>query len=83
MAEAGEINATIDQPKGMISFKDDIIQDIEIIVQLEKQLDECVQLGETLRNMNMTLSKNPTYLKKTGTSTPKIDDPTLKEILSV
>ena len=83
MIEAGEIHASIDQSKGMISFQDEQLIDSQIVVELESELRDCMFLGEMLKVMNMNLSKDPKYVRKTKGAGATFDDPSIKEILSV
>lgn len=84
MIEAGEIHASIYQTQGMISFQDEQLIDSQIVVELESELRDCMFFGEMLKVMNMNLSKDPKYVRKTkGTGSTTFDDPSIKEILSV
>ncbi|KAI6657760.1 hypothetical protein LOD99_503 [Oopsacas minuta] len=85
MIEAGEIHASIDQTQGMISFQDEQLIDGQIVVELEKELRDCMFLGEMLKVMNMNLSKDPKYVRKTKSTTSGtgFEDSSIKEILSV
>ena len=85
MIEAGEIHASIDQTQGMISFQDEQLLDGQIVQELERELRDCMFLGEMLKAMNKNLSKDQKYVRKSksGSSGPSFEDSSLKEILSV
>ena len=83
MIEAGEIHASIDQTQGMISFQDEQLIDSQIVVELESELRDCMFLGDMLKVMNMNLSKDPKFVRKTKGTGSTFDDPSIKEILSV
>ena len=85
MIEDGEIHASIDQTQGMISFQDEQVHDAQIILELEQELSDCMKLGTMLKEMNLELSKDPKYVRKSkgASSASTFDDSTIKEILSV
>ena len=85
MIEVGEIHASIDQTQGMISFHDEELLDGQIVQELERELRDCMFLGEMLKAMNKNLSKDHKYVRKSkaGASGPSFEDSSIKEILSV
>ena len=85
MIEAGEIHASIDQTQGMISFQDEQLLDGQIVQELERELRDCMFLGEMLKTMNKGLSKDQKYIRKSksGHSGPSFEDSSIKEILSL
>ncbi|KAH9502501.1 COP9 signalosome complex subunit 3 [Bulinus truncatus] len=83
MIEEGEIFATINQKDGMVRFHDnpENYNSPNMLLELDREMQRCIQLDEKLREMDREIAINPQYVQKSsgsheddlpGTSTGKI-----------
>ncbi|BFZ17392.1 hypothetical protein BsWGS_20431 [Bradybaena similaris] len=83
MIEDGEIFATINQKDGMVQFHDnpEKYNSPNMLLELDKEMQLCIQLDNKLREMDREIAVNPQYVQKSsgiheddlpGTSSSKI-----------
>ncbi|XP_064609422.1 COP9 signalosome complex subunit 3-like [Liolophura sinensis] len=70
MIEDGEIFATINQKDGMVQFHDnpEKYNSAFMLLQLDKEMQKCIQLDEKLRDMDREIAVNPQYVQKSSGS---------------
>jgi len=68
MIEDGEIYATINQKDGMVSFHDNPLKynNVGMLLQLDSEMQKCVQLDEKLKEMDREVAVNPQYVQKSS-----------------
>jgi COP9 signalosome complex subunit 3 len=68
MIEDGEIFATINQKDGMVSFHDnpEKYNNIAMLLQLDQEMQKCIQLDEKLKEMDREIAVNPQYVQKSS-----------------
>ncbi|XP_052265746.1 COP9 signalosome complex subunit 3-like [Dreissena polymorpha] len=68
MIEDGEIYATINQKDGMVRFQDnpEKYNSSRMLLQLDLELQKCIQLDSKLREMDNEIAVNPQYVQKSS-----------------
>ncbi|XP_012935761.1 COP9 signalosome complex subunit 3 [Aplysia californica] len=66
MIEDGEIFATINQKDGMVRFHDnpEKYSSPNMLLELDKEMQRCIQLDSKLREMDREITVNPQYVQK-------------------
>ncbi|KAI8796795.1 COP9 signalosome complex subunit 3-like isoform X1 [Biomphalaria glabrata] len=70
MIEDREIFATINQKDGMVRFHDnpENFNSPNMLLELDKEMQRCIQLDEKLRDMDRDIAINPQYVQKSSGS---------------
>ncbi|XP_059149301.1 COP9 signalosome complex subunit 3-like isoform X2 [Physella acuta] len=68
MIEDGEIFATINQKDGMVRFHDnpENYNSPNMLLDLDKEMQQCIQLDEKLKEMDREIAINPQYVQKSS-----------------
>ncbi|KAL4240060.1 COP9 signalosome complex subunit 3 [Mactra antiquata] len=68
MIEDGEIYATINQKDGMVRFHDnpEKYNSSRMLLQLDKEMQKCIQLDSKLKEMDNEIAVNPQYVQKSS-----------------